>query len=319
MSICLCMETGEMILDLIALGRLSKGERGGKTELDDCGCNPKEALVAQLMLGLTGQPMHLLVSSASRRSRRKGVVSHVWSGPVPADSLILLVPGIFVASPEFNALIMMRGCPKMHRPQVLMGYCGLFAIDESSEDGFVKRVPLTSVRRLRDYALGMRGEPCAEALLDALDLTLDRVRSPMEARLVLVVLTPRSGGGLGMVPPECNVELTLNEDGRAIWGFKTIEGDIVWRRWRLVLEYNGRLRHEGRYGDDLTRANALRTSGYDVMLVTSQQLKSARQMLVVGEWLAKAMGVSTDDLPQREQLQETINSVMSYETPHISL
>lgn len=319
MSICLCMDTGERVLNLIALRRLEILGRGGLAELEDCGTNARETRAVMALLGIVNQTVHLLVRDAGRRSRRTGTVSHVWNGPVPTDSLIQVAPGVFVASPEFNALLMMRGRRIMHRPQILMSYCGLFSVDESSEDGFVKRVPLTTTRRLREFALGMRGEPCAEAMLEALELTLDRARSPMEVRLALIMVAPRFQGGFGLVQPELNAELMLNEEGKSIWDFDSIEGDIVWRRWRLILEYNGKLRHEGRYAEDLTRANALRASGYEVMLVSSQQLRSARQMLVIGEWLYDGMGLSKDGLPGRERLQELINDVMSYETPHYAL
>ena len=319
MSICLCMETAERILNRIALGRLRVDGRAGQAVLSTCGTSQKELNSAAGLLGLQGETLHALVGGRGRRTYRGGIVSHVWTGSVAQDALIRIAPGIYVASPELNALLMMRGRKKMHRAQILMSYCGLFAIDESAEDGFVKRAPLTTVSKLRECALRLRGEPCAKAMLEALELTLECARSPMEPRLALLFMVGRRQGGFGFEPPELNAVVPLSADGSSIWGFNSIEGDIVWRGFGVIVEYNGRLRHVARYGDDLTRANALRASGYQVFLVTSQQMRSARQMLVIGSLVAQGMGMPEPTLPERELLQRLIGEVMSYETPHITL
>ena len=159
----------------------------------------------------------------------------------------------------------------------------------------------------------------AWAMLEALELTLECARSPMEPRLALLFMVGRRQGGFGFEPPELNAVVPLSADGSSIWGFNSIEGDIVWRGFRVIVEYNGRLRHVARYGEDLTRANALRASGYQVFLVTSQQMRSARQMLVIGSLVAQGMGMPEPTLPERELLQRLIGEVMSYETPHITL
>ena len=94
-------------------------------------------------------------------------------------------------------------------------------------------------------------------------------------------------------------------------GASSLDGDLVWTDRRVVLEANGRLRHEMRFGEDLTRASALESEGYSVRLVTSQQLRSARQMLVLGIWLAERLGVEPS-FPERHDLQELLNEINGF-------
>ena len=319
MSICLCLDSAEMILDLMTLGRIKRGSRVEGRRLKECVTTKAEVDRAIALLPPMEEPLNLLVADDSLRSRRPGVNSHVWTKHLVDGSLIQICDGIYVVSPEFNALLGMGRKQWLHRPLVLMSACGMFAIDESSEDGFIRRAPTTDIKRLTDFAHSMPRGHRTRLLLDALELTAERARSPMEAKLVLPLIAPPERGGFGFEKPELNAVIQLNSEGQSIWGFEMIEGDILWRLARKLIEYNGRHRHEGRLGFDLTRASALEASEYDVRIVTYEQLKSARQMRLVGEWLAEGIGMPPGGLPKREALQPVLTEVLAYEHPKFSL
>ena len=190
MSICFCGTTAERILDLIALKRLSSYGRAGHEAFDGCSSGRKELREALRILPELGKPIHLLVPRSSLRVRTDEARPHVWRGPVPYGSLLYLAPGILTASPEFNALLEMRGASLVERTLTLMRYCGIFAIDESSEDGFVKRPQLATVERLRSLALQEQRQFSSRNLLEASELAIERARSPFEARLALVLTIP---------------------------------------------------------------------------------------------------------------------------------
>ena len=83
-------------------------------------------------------------------------------------------------------------------------------------------------------ALGHRNRPRgAVALRHALTLVRPRVRSPMESRARLMFVDA------GFPEPEVNAEIT---DAAGEW---LAEGDLVWRRQRVVAEYQGEV-HAGR-------------------------------------------------------------------------
>lgn len=312
MSICLCGGSAEKALNLIALKKMGQLGRAGQTAFETCRAGKRELRSALKLLPPLERPVHLLVLRQELRVTDALSKSHVCTSILPAGSLISLAPEIYVASPELNALLEMRGRSRMERALVIMAYCGIFAIDEGSEDGFVKRPQLTTLSRLRGFAGQMGFGSHTLGLLEAARLAVERARSPLEARLALALTAPTTMGGLGIVKPELNASIELGKEGRALVGSAHVDGDIVWRDQRVVIEANGRLRHEGRFGEDLTRASALESERYSVRFVTSQQLRSARQMLILGRWLARHLGLDSG-FPERERLQGLLDELLACE------
>lgn len=318
MSICLCGPSAEKILDLLALKRLHALDRAGRMEFETCRAGRRELRRALSVLPPLEQPVHVLVPEPTMRVRDAEVRAHVWSGPVVEGALIRLAPSVYALCPEFNAALLMRGAASVARALVLMSYCGIFSIDTGSEDGFVRRPQLTTVDRLRDFAVKMQHCSCSHALSRAAELTLERSRSPLESSLAVVLTAPCKLGGFAVPRPELNAAISLGETGCAILGRRVVEADLVWRGKRVVLEVNGRLRHEGRFGDDLTRSSALESQWYSVRFVTAQQFRSARQMLVLGRWLRRELGME-ELLPERSALQKLIGDVTGFAYPRFSL
>ena len=318
MSICLCMQSADKVLDLIALKRLGVIGRAGGEELASCGAGKSDVDAALLAVPNLELPIHAVVVDDKLRTAGKRVITHLWKDHVPSEALIGIAPGVFAASPEFNAILGMRKSTRMGRALTLMRACGIFAIDTGSEDGFVRRPQITSIKRLQDFSNELNGSHCEAMMSEAIGRTLERARSPLEARLALALTASRWIGGLGLPRPRLNARVELGEEAQAIIGLDAITVDMLWSDRNVVLEANGKLRHEGRFGDDLTRASALEAQGNAVRLVTSQQFNSPRQMLLLGAWLTKHLGISPR-YPSREKLSRLLAELRAFRYPHYCL
>jgi hypothetical protein len=79
----------------------------------------------------------------------------------------------------------------------------------------------------------------------------------------------------GLPRPESNVELGLDEHER-------LYGDLVYRRWRTVVEYEGDHHQEDRdqYGNDIDRYATFRDHGASYVQVTKERLRRPREVVL---------------------------------------
>lgn len=130
-------------------------------------------------------------------------------------------------------------------------------------------------------ALWRDGAHEAVWVLDHLD-GRSRSLKESETRGVLVF------SGLGT--PEVNVMVPVGED-------ITVIGDLVHRRWGLVVEYEGVQHQEDRaqYGSDIERYALLRAAGVGYVQATHEKLQDARTM--VGETFRALLARGYDGPP----------------------
>jgi hypothetical protein len=79
----------------------------------------------------------------------------------------------------------------------------------------------------------------------------------------------------GLPRPECNVELGLSEDVRVI-------GDLVYRRWRTVVEYEGDQHQDDRdqYSSDIDRYELFRDHDVSYVQATKERLGKPRELVL---------------------------------------
>lgn len=108
------------------------------------------------------------------------------------------------------------------------------------------------------WAQRRRGVRAARAALELLD---PRVRSPQESRLRARILLA------GLPVPEVNA-IVLDAHGEFL-----AEGDLVWRRWRILVEYDGAVHlSERQRRRDAVRRNQLLMEGWLQLVYTSDVL-----------------------------------------------
>lgn len=182
---------------------------------------------------------HVTVESASRRSRRAGVVSHVRSRVAVVEH-----DGVRVTPPELTFVHLADRLTLVDL--VVLG------------DSLVRR-GATSPAALRRAARASTSRSRARARRAA-DLVRERVDSPMETRVRLLLLL----AGL----PEPIVNLELGD------GDRRFRLDLSWPELRLAVEYDGRHHAEdpGQWGRDLGRREWFDAAGWRLIVLRSDDV-----------------------------------------------
>ncbi len=128
--------------------------------------------------------------------------------------------------------------------------------------------------------------------LRALGSVVEGAASPAESQLATLLCSPMRMGGFGFRKPEANAAVLQEERSRRVSGKLWRSCDLYWAEERVDVEYDSEAFHstrEQRHQDSIRR-NALTGSGIKVISVTPNQLRSAEEMRIVAEVLARALG-----------------------------
>lgn len=145
-------------------------------------------------------------------------------------------------------------------------------------------IPLTTCRRINRaiaHAPWLHGVKSARAVMQ---YVRDGSASPMETAMAMLLTAPSRIGGMGFEPGILNGEIHADEGLRRI--------DLLWPRYRLGLEYQGKEPHEGwrkRIEDD-ERRNVIVSTGINVMAVYFQDLVRSDRLDCLVRNIARAMG-----------------------------
>ena len=236
--------------------------------------------LASLELPIQGlsAPFHLLVPTATGRSRSKTIVAHVWSGAIARHSLVTTSDeGLLVSSPEFT-LLQLSGPPQPHasdddkrlyerldpsdplRPiddpdrwaidsrevllaRIAMELLGTYrlATSQSGETNY-GMAPLTSYNALAHFPDEIPAARGVELFRATLSHTMSLSFSPMETMLALMLSLPPRLGGYGLPKPVLNVRLRARRGD--ISSQATIFPDLYWPEQEVLLEYESLEFHE---------------------------------------------------------------------------
>lgn len=226
-------------------------------------------------MGITGTPVHLLVPTASDRSRGKRALFHVWQRDVPANAMVRVDAHVFASTPPFILMQMATHNSKAdplvekfledYRAAQLASPDGQAAYDDPFEWALMERLvrmALVACEFAGSYRLAAGDKnttydlaplmTCEDAyafarstprpygikrLQTALDLAFNHSASPMESALALMLTLPPKMGGYGLPRPTLNEELSTGE-WAAFWdGGDIVTPDLLWREARLAIEY----------------------------------------------------------------------------------
>ena len=139
---------------------------------------------------------------------------------------------------------------------------------------------------------GMRG---AKRARQALSRARDGSRSPMETALALMVVSPRSDGGLGYRGIVMNERVDVPRDLRRHYSSPYYLLDVYAPGHHAALEYDGD-DHAGlgRRTHDVDRASALAGMGIEVRNVTAQHFSRQLELHRVLTWFADRLGLRVD-------------------------
>lgn len=219
-----------------------------------------------------GTSLHVSVPMGTARPRGRGLVAHQWY-PEPDD--VVGLAGLRVSSPART-------------------WCDLGAADEPLTDLVILADALrrrgVGVGRLRARLDAWEGRRGALVLRTALRRSRDRVDSPMETRLRLLL------EGAGLPEPMVN-EWVKSADGTPLHC-----PDLSWPQWRVAVDYDGR-HHNDR--DDERDVSAGRASDW-----RARQDQSRRDLLAEDGWAFRVF-TSFDVFRQPAILIERVRRALS--------
>lgn len=212
-----------------------------------------EALRRARLEATRERPLHVLVDCRERRLRVPHLVCHVCAGPLPEGSLYRLSDEALLVSPSLCLRQLSARASLTFAAAAGFEICGEYGCSPHAENGFYQRAPLCSVAELRSRIEKDGGYGAGKAL-QALDYVVAGARSPMEAALVLLFVLPQEVGGCGLPLPEVNLRIEISPQLQAALGKAYLVADICWPAWRIILEYDSALFHDGARETAYTRS-----------------------------------------------------------------
>lgn len=246
---------------------------------------------ARHVLGLAGQPLHVLVPKGSRRGIRGRVVCRETSHSLGRGSFVSIAPGLYVASPELCFVRLAEILSFAELVEVGCELSGSYRKDSSTDRGFSDGPPLTGRKALLSSALAcsMDGSKPARR---AAKYVAEGSASPMETALVLLLCLPKSCGGYGLPFPVMNHRVEFASPTCAA-GPSFCLCDLCWPEHKLDVEYDSDAFHGApkRIADDARRRGRLDECGYSVLTVGRRQVFDARDLERMALLIGKHLGV----------------------------
>lgn len=257
------------------------------------------------------QPLDLLFSGSSARSRSSWVRAHALLDPLPNGALLQVSPHVAVVCPELCFLEMARQLS--WEKLVLAGFelCSTYA-QVGPELLLAERQPLTSVDAIRNFAYLLPRTYCAGAL-HALEYVQDGAASPMEAKVAMLLVLPTYRGGYALPRPALNHPIATTQQARRLYPRATVRPDMYWEAVGLDVEYDGRDSHDADdHAKDVARWGALAVMDIEVLMFTSAQVRDSRAFRELVQVVAGKIGhrprIRREDFPAREaRLREELN------------
>ena len=276
----------------------------GKDVLCICGIRELEKLKESLPPLCT--PMSITATARESRSQSSRWVCRVWSRPFPPKAIYQLwQPDICVEAPWFSYLRMASRLTLPDAIRLGMELCGThstlpfshgltppFTLTEQEvKNGFVSTKPIVGAEELRRQLREFSPHAYAKAVY-AVQFIVDGSRSPGESRLYILLCLPVKLGGYGLPKPELNVRLDVPPKLQRICGKQHVVCDLLYRKEKLVIEYDGGYHWEGEQRmDDNIRDLVLGEMGYTVIRIDKKQLEKLDTMDMQAANIARHLGI----------------------------
>ena len=248
--------------------------------------------------GISTEPLHLIVGKADHRCKRRGIMCHVMTGPIPKDSFERISSDCWVSSPELCFCQMASTLPLIDLVKRGFELCARFSINPFTRD-IERSDPLTTTRSLADYCARYGSRKGADRARMALQYVLDGAESPMEIAVAMLLTLPKRHGGYGIGGAVLNDIVKLPRRTRT-GATITYRGDLVWRRARLVVEYDSKLFHESPESieRDSLRRNNLLDGGWKVITLTREHVRNHVSLDETAAQIARAAGIRNPGVPK---------------------
>lgn len=252
--------------------------------------NAARAVRAQYPNALFRAPVECLVRASLGYHAPRACQFRQHSIQMPRGSIARIADHAWCVSPEL-AFVQAAALSTDRTRLMLLGWelCGTYCTELTGRASAYDLPPLTSTRKIREFAhrnAGLRGSKKA---LAALRFVADGSASPRETMLALALGMPLRDGGHALGMPVMNYHVTATERARVISGRSSFRCDLCWPDALLDVEYQSHEAHaneESRIGDS-RRANALASMGWTVVAITNDELDSVSTLAEIAKTLRK--------------------------------
>ncbi len=223
---------------------------------------------------LSEGPLEVVVPEASLRSGSRLFSCCVEPASLLGWTVLKIADGVYICHPALVLVQLARTHKVEHVASVGSELCGAYRKASFAAGGFVCSRPLASRQLLLDCIGGLEGVKGLPGARSAIRCTFDGARSPMESDLAVLFGAPVLRGGYDLGPFEMNGSVEVPRGKMPLCAKSYYLCDFLWRRERVVVEYDSDLCHtgSGRIADDAARRNALSALGFNVLTLTKRQL-----------------------------------------------
>ncbi len=280
-----------------------------------------------LVADFLGTPLHRIVTEEQSRNCTKLYRSHYFKHELPPGSLHETDHGFQVASPAMTLLSLSGQISRIHLLMVLYELCGSFTVcnlNERSEyllqqalaqkfllpneewqrvidvggngTSLWMRPPLLTIGELKTFCDHARGFHGIKNLSWTLDCFTGKTASPFEVQASMLLAMPRAAGGEGL-PVKNNHRIQLSETAQRIYHRASCYADIFidgqGGNAGVIIECQGRSVHANTAAAilDSNRTTALTSMGFEVILLTYEQIADANAFNVVLDIIARKTGI----------------------------
>lgn len=224
----------------------------------------------QRCTGILRKPVHVAVPRVEHRRNLRSATVHVNRHLGLPGTVWALNNTVSIVSPAFCLAQFAKETALPHLVELACALTGLYRFAPSHTGSIIDAVPLTTCSEMVDVLAkypAMYGSRKARA---AAQLAIDRLGSPYETILYLLLCLPRPLGGFGLPKPVANAEIAPSRTERRLVSQDRYYPDLFWPQARLIVEYDSTEQHSApeRAASDSRRRNDLELLGYAVVVVT---------------------------------------------------
>ncbi len=289
------------------------------------------------MADLLGTPLHRLVDNKNQHTSGSVFFTHALKNSLPYGSVYETEHGFEVTSPLATLLTMAGEVDRVNLLMALYEMAGTFTVFQPSEmveqaieatKGFGSpyqqnawrrtedtnwqktslwtRPPLLDIAELGPFCEKVAGFHGIKDLRWAAENLAGVCASPLEVEAAMLLGLPRAAGGEGL-DIVCNQRIPLSAAARSIYPHSCCYADILIEgkgdNAGVIVECQGKAVHasDAAWNSDSNRAMALECMGYEVILLTRDQLTIPRTFENVADLIARKAGIARRPKTPRQQ------------------
>lgn len=248
--------------------------------------------------------LHLLVEGRWDRRWDSGIVCSAWGKrPLAPGSLCEIGDGILVVSPELCLARIATRVPRLELLRLMSDFMGIYCKSNADRLNLVQREPITNIEAIRRYyeQPEAKGIPGSADVMRALSWVKERVASPRETSMSLMLALPSRVGGMNLSGFEANRVIPLSDEAKLLTSRKEyVIGDAVFDDYSTpgkikgpVLEYNSNTYHdtEEQQVMDFEKITALQCMGITVIPISTAQFNSYDAFAEIAAHVRELTGV----------------------------